>query len=112
MPVISDCHVHTSFSADCEAPMEQMVLSAIQRGIQTLCFTEHYDEDSPFINDPEGERLRFVFDFDVYYEELQRMREKYKDRITRQTALIRIIRVILRVGVSKTATVLITARRF
>lgn len=58
-----------------------MVLSAIQRGIQTLCFTEHYDEDSPFINDPEGERLRFVFDFDVYYEELQRMREKYKDRI-------------------------------
>ena len=81
MPVISDCHVHTSFSADCEAPMEQMVLSAIQRGIQTLCFTEHYDEDSPFINDPEGERLRFVFDFDVYYEELQRMREKYKDRI-------------------------------
>ena len=61
--------------------MEQMVLSAIQKGIQTLCFTEHYDEDSPFINDPEGERLRFVFDFDVYYEELQRMREKYKDRI-------------------------------
>ena len=36
-------HVHTEFSCDSEAKIEDYILEADKRGITTICFTEHVD---------------------------------------------------------------------
>ncbi|HUI45188.1 MAG TPA: PHP domain-containing protein [Nitrospirota bacterium] len=56
-----DLHVHTKYSGDNDAEPEEMVIRAIQRGLQGIAFTEHY-----------------------YYkasEPVERLKEKYGDRI-------------------------------
>lgn len=41
--MITDLHVHTEFSCDSEADMEQYVKQAINKKMHTICFTEHVD---------------------------------------------------------------------
>ena len=41
MAIKSDYHMHTSFSGDSTAPMEQMILKGIELGLNSICFTEH-----------------------------------------------------------------------
>ncbi len=69
MPVLSDYHLHTSFSADSEASMEDQIRAAIRAGMESICFTEHLDPDSPFTNapkdDPTGD---FHVDYSAYRE--------------------------------------------
>ncbi len=69
MPVLSDYHLHTSFSADSEASMEDQIQAAIRAGMESICFTEHLDPDSPFTNapkdDPTGD---FHVDYSAYRE--------------------------------------------
>lgn len=38
-----DVHVHTEFSCDSEAVMEQYILKALDSGFQEICFTDHVD---------------------------------------------------------------------
>lgn len=38
-----DMHVHTEFSCDSEAKIEDYILEANKRGITTICFTDHVD---------------------------------------------------------------------
>ncbi len=71
----ADIHTHTTFSTDCETPMEDLIKEAISRGLELLCFTEHYDKDYP----REGE---FVLDTDSYRKKFLEMKEKYRDEIT------------------------------
>ena len=73
----TDTHLHSSFSSDSQSPMESMVKEGVRQGFQTLCFTEHYDYDYP--DNPE--KLDFLLDFDAYYEEFLRLREKYDRQI-------------------------------
>ena len=47
MSIQSDFHLHSSFSGDCDAPMDQMIQSGIAKGLQSMCFTEHNDFDFP-----------------------------------------------------------------
>ena len=42
-----DFHLHSSFSGDSRAPMEDMIQSAIAKGLTHICFTEHIDKDFP-----------------------------------------------------------------
>ncbi len=55
--IIADYHVHSNFSGDSQAPMEQVIERAIQLGLKMLCFTDHMDYDYPHKGD-----VRFVFD--------------------------------------------------
>ncbi|GAA0501341.1 histidinol-phosphatase HisJ family protein [Salinibacillus aidingensis] len=71
-----DYHVHSSFSADCEAPMEEMIQSAIDKGIKDMCFTEHIDFDYP---DP---TITFHLDLEAYRKRLKEMQEKYIEQIS------------------------------
>jgi histidinol-phosphatase (PHP family) len=71
-----DYHVHSSFSADCDVPMEEMVKRAILKGVKEICFTEHIDYDYP---DP---TITFLLDLDKYNEEILRLKDKYKKEIT------------------------------
>jgi len=70
-----DFHMHTEFSSDSVATMESMVLSAIQKKIKRLCFTEHveFDPAPPFEEE--------FFDPAVYLKEIERLRLIYGTRI-------------------------------
>lgn len=70
-----DTHMHTHFSGDSDAPMADMVQAAIDRGLDGVCFTDHYDYDYP--DEPE----LFLLDFDRYRQETDALRQQYADRI-------------------------------
>ena len=38
-----DMHVHTAYSDDSKTPMEQVVLSSIEKGMDLITFTDHVD---------------------------------------------------------------------
>lgn len=42
----ADLHIHTEFSCDSEAGMEQYIKQAVKTGVQILCFTDHVDLNS------------------------------------------------------------------
>ena len=47
MSIKADCHLHSSFSGDAQAPMPEMIDKGISLGLETMCFTEHNDFDYP-----------------------------------------------------------------
>lgn len=67
----ADYHMHTSFSADSDTTPEEMIQAAIQKGLQTICITDHHDIDY----------VGFLLDFEAYIPALQELREKYRDKI-------------------------------
>ncbi len=71
--ITADFHVHTSFSSDSEERLEAAVAAAAQKGLKTLCITEHMDMDYPT-----GE---FALDAARYQKELFRVKQLYSDRI-------------------------------
>lgn len=79
MPILSDCHLHSSYSGDSDTPMEEMILQGIARGLNTMCFTEHMDFDYPDYPDAPGSI--FLLNTDSYLYELARLKEKYHDKI-------------------------------
>ncbi|MDV2583415.1 histidinol-phosphatase HisJ family protein [Alkalibacillus haloalkaliphilus] len=70
-----DNHMHSNFSADCEAPIENMIEAGIEKGVKELSFTEHIDYDYP---DPS-----IVFDVDLqqYDQKIKEMQAAYKNKI-------------------------------
>ena len=74
--IIADYHVHSNFSGDSQAPMEQMIERAIQLGLKRLCFTDHMDYDYPHKGD-----ISFVFDPEEYTRKLTEMKAKYHDQL-------------------------------
>lgn len=71
--ITADLHTHSSFSSDSEEPLEKMALSAIEKGLKTLCLTEHMDFDYPT-----GE---FQLDTAAYHKELTRVRGELSDKL-------------------------------
>ena len=47
MSIKADCHLHSSFSGDSQAPMPEMIDKGLALGLETMCFTEHNDFDYP-----------------------------------------------------------------
>ena len=43
MSIKADCHLHSSFSGDSQAPMPEMIDKGLALGLETMCFTEHND---------------------------------------------------------------------
>jgi len=66
-----DYHVHSYFSFDSSAEPEDFIRSAIDKGMNEICFTEHKDLDPyyPMTN---------FYDDVSYSEEIFSLREKYK----------------------------------
>lgn len=79
MAILADYHMHTSYSGDSEAPMEEMVKAAIQKGLTEICITEH--EDIDFIYEEGEPEDYFLINTDAYLYDILTMREKYKDQI-------------------------------
>lgn len=68
---IADYHTHTNFSCDSEAPMEDMILSAIDKGLKEIAFTDHVD----FCEHYEES------DYNKYMPVFNGFKEKYADKI-------------------------------
>lgn len=88
--MLADDHVHTAFSDDGKAEMEQQILQAIDLGLSEICFTEHVDygvkKDWSEGNiewrgaDGNNEPLANA-DYPAYFAKIAEMREKYQDQI-------------------------------
>lgn len=76
-PILWDCHMHSSFSADSDTPMEKMIEKAISLGLDGICFTEHLDPDYPETPD----HIDFSLDIPAYHETLLSLQEKYKNSL-------------------------------
>lgn len=71
--ITADLHTHSYFSADSDEPTENIVRAAYERGLKTICLTEHMDMDYPG-----GE---FILDTDKYMEKLFCVRELFGGKI-------------------------------
>lgn len=73
----ADFHTHTNFSTDADktSTPENMILGAIEKGLDVICITDHMDKDY----DEEGKE--FVFHTEEYFHTLKPLWEKYKHRI-------------------------------
>lgn len=98
--MLADYHVHTEFSNDSVYPMEEVVKDAIALGIKDICFTDHVDY-GPYRDwdDPRGIKYRpgdegepeqvalTNVDYGKYFPMIEKLREKYKDKIVVKTGL-------------------------
>ncbi|MEF9992455.1 MAG: histidinol-phosphatase HisJ family protein [Romboutsia sp.] len=69
-----DYHVHSNFSTDSKATMDDMVQQAINIGLKEICFTDHADYDvylEPF--EPS---------YNKYFENIKFLQDKYKNKIS------------------------------
>ena len=41
--ILTDYHVHSSISPDASSSMKEMCESAIQKGLEEIAFTDHYE---------------------------------------------------------------------
>ena len=72
--ITADVHTHSSFSTDSTEPLRELAQAAADKGLKTLCITEHHDLDYP----SPGE---FQLDVPSYREELLRVREEFSGRL-------------------------------
>lgn len=78
MAIKADYHMHSSFSGDSSAPMEDMAERALELGLTHICLTEHYDPD--YVYDF-GEEGMFELNTDSYLYELLKVKNKYAGQI-------------------------------
>ena len=71
--IFSDFHTHSTFSTDGTDKLVEMANSAVEKGLKTICFTEHNDFDYPG-----GE---FLLDTEAYRNELFHVREQLSGKI-------------------------------
>ena len=70
--MLTDYHMHTSFSDDSDYPMESAVQRSMALGLDEICFTEHVDY---------GVKTDDNCDYEQYLLEFSRCRDKYKGQI-------------------------------
>jgi histidinol-phosphatase (PHP family) len=70
-----DSHVHSNFSPDSKASMKEVLDKSIEKGLQSICFTDHYDLDY------DGKNNDLTFDIQAYFKKIDSLRDQYQDRI-------------------------------
>lgn len=72
-----DYHAHSSFSGDCSFSMEEMVIGAIEKGCESIAFTDHIDFDYGDYNYQD----LFIFKPESYISEFEKLKKKYERKI-------------------------------
>ena len=75
-----DFHLHSDFSTDSEEKQENIIETAIEKGLKGLCFTDHMDLYFPLTCSKKSGG-DFVFDVDEYYELISNLRYRYRDSL-------------------------------
>ena len=70
-----DYHMHSNFSNDSNADMEDMIKRSIDLGLKEICFTDHVDYD---LDSDDS----FGIDYNKYFDKIQSLQNKYKDNIS------------------------------
>lgn len=80
-----DYHTHTEFSDDSTYIMEDCVRDAIKIGMKEICFTDHVDYGIKYdIEELQKRPLckkELNVNYELYFKEIERLQEKYKDKI-------------------------------
>lgn len=79
MSITADFHLHSHFSGDSDAPMEEMIRKGISLGLTHMCFTEHMDMDYVYAK-PENAGM-FELNTDSYLYEFAAMKSRYENQI-------------------------------
>ncbi len=74
--MLSDYHVHTSFSADSKTPAREQIEAAIKLGMKEICITDHHDYGTSQMTHHD-----YTVDIPSYFQSLSALREEYRDRI-------------------------------
>lgn len=69
-----DYHMHSNFSNDSIASMEDMINKSIELGVREICFTDHMDFDVDTDYGP-------IIDLNNYFNKLELLKNKYQDKI-------------------------------
>lgn len=72
--MLCDFHVHTRFSGDSKADVDEVIISAINKGMKYMAITDH--------NDFEFENGTFELDTENYFSFMQQKKNEYKNDIT------------------------------
>ena len=75
--MLCDCHLHTEFSGDSDAPVRTQADRAVSLGMRAVCFTDHDDYDAW---SPDGKQ-EFILDWDAYFRAMPMFREEYEGRL-------------------------------
>lgn len=75
--ISGDFHIHTAFSADSEADVHAVLNSAIEKGMKTVCITDHWDADYP----EKYEEVLFQFDSEAYVRGLETVKKEYAKKL-------------------------------
>lgn len=63
----TDCHIHTSFSGDCNSDISDIIATARTKQMKVICFTDHMEVGQYEINEETNEKVNhFIFDVDEY----------------------------------------------
>ena len=72
-----DYHLHTCYSDDCKTPIDDLIQSAINNGLKSICITDHHDPDFPV----EKYNIGFGLDLENYFKDIPALRDKYLPEI-------------------------------
>lgn len=67
-----DYHCHSDYSFDSNAKLEDVLDSAVKKGLKELCITDHFDYGT--------DEYREI-DYNLYKNEFLKLKEKYRDKI-------------------------------
>lgn len=80
--ILSDSHMHTRFSTDCDSSVVSMLDASVSRGLRSVCITDHMDFDfPPQEKDQDPDEKQFQFDPEEYFSVLLPMRAEYSGRL-------------------------------
>lgn len=74
-PMYPDLHIHSRFSSDSKADLDEIIIKAINLNMEYICITDHQDFDFP------DEDLTFNIDPSSYYSTLSLLKEEYSSKI-------------------------------
>jgi len=69
-----DLHLHSTFSPDARVTMERHCMSAVERGLRFIGFSEHLELDP-------GDRGYGYFDYPAYMAQIVRCRQQFQGRL-------------------------------
>lgn len=80
--MLSDFHIHTSFSADSTTPPKEQIEAAIRSGMEEICITDHHDYGTRAMTSRD-----YTLNIPVYLDAVRTLAESYRSKIRVNTGI-------------------------